>query len=197
MIKLANNVKFMLEKRALLTVGSFSPYNSQLANYGIYAGGGGLAGAGIGALVNALRGESKLRGALIGGGLGAGAGVGVKGLADAFAGNAQSILREYVRSGYLKNKAQAQDAEALKRYKELTADSWANHLRDAVYGKLPEVKGDENQKAYEKGMGELESTSIFDAIRDDAKNKRMLATLDSTYGLDDSIDDAIKGKTKD
>jgi len=53
-----------------------------LADYGIYAGGGGLAGASIGALVNALRGESKLKGALIGGGIGAGLGAGAKALGD-------------------------------------------------------------------------------------------------------------------
>lgn len=73
-------------KQSNITVGdalsALNPMESDLANYGIYAGGGGLAGAGIGALVNALRGESKLKGALIGGGIGAGAGAGLKGLGD-------------------------------------------------------------------------------------------------------------------
>lgn len=73
-------------KQANITVGdalaALNPTSSDLANYGIYAGGGGLAGAGIGALINALRGESKLKGALIGGGIGAGAGIGAKALGD-------------------------------------------------------------------------------------------------------------------
>lgn len=73
-------------KQANVTVGdalaALNPTNSLLKDYAIYAGGGGLAGAGIGALVNALRGESKLKGALIGGGIGAGAGAGLKGIGD-------------------------------------------------------------------------------------------------------------------
>jgi len=73
-------------KQSNITVGdalaALNPTDSLLKDYAIYAGGGGLAGAGIGALVNALRGKSKLKGALIGGGLGAGAGAGVKALGN-------------------------------------------------------------------------------------------------------------------
>jgi len=73
-------------KQSNITVGdalaALNPTDNLLADYGIYAGGGGLAGAGIGALVNALRGESKLKGALIGGGIGAGAGAGLKALGN-------------------------------------------------------------------------------------------------------------------
>jgi len=73
-------------KQANITVGdalaALSPTDSLLKDYALYAGGGGLAGAGIGALVNALRGESKLKGALIGGGIGAGLGAGTKALGD-------------------------------------------------------------------------------------------------------------------
>jgi len=61
---------------------ALSPTDSLLKDYALYAGGGGLAGAGIGALVNALRGESKLKGALIGGGVGAGLGAGAKALGN-------------------------------------------------------------------------------------------------------------------
>lgn len=61
---------------------ALNPTDSLLKDYAIYAGGGGLAGAGIGALVNALRGESKLKGALIGGGVGAGLGAGAKALGN-------------------------------------------------------------------------------------------------------------------
>ena len=77
-IKLANNLKDLCRtKQALVTPGMFSPYQNQLANYGVYTGGGALAGAGLGTLINALRGESKLKGALIGGGLGAAGGAGL------------------------------------------------------------------------------------------------------------------------
>ena len=73
-------------KQANVTVqdalAALNPTDSLLKDYAIYAGGGGLAGAGIGALINALRGESKLKGALVGGGIGAGAGAGVKALGD-------------------------------------------------------------------------------------------------------------------
>jgi hypothetical protein len=61
---------------------ALNPTDSLLKDYAIYAGGGGLAGAGVGALNNALRGESKLKGALIGGGVGAGLGAGAKALGD-------------------------------------------------------------------------------------------------------------------
>jgi hypothetical protein len=73
-------------KRSNITVqdalAALNPTDSLLKDYAIYAGGGGLAGAGVGALINALRGESKLKGALIGGGVGAGLGAGAKALGD-------------------------------------------------------------------------------------------------------------------
>lgn len=73
-------------KQANVTVqdalAALNPTDSLLKDYAIYAGGGGLAGAGVGALINALRGKSKLKGALIGGGLGAGLGAGAKALGD-------------------------------------------------------------------------------------------------------------------
>ena len=63
-------------------IGALNPLESNLGNYGLYAGGGALAGAGLGALINALRGRSIGRGALGGGLLGAGLGAGIKGLGD-------------------------------------------------------------------------------------------------------------------
>lgn len=63
-------------------LGALNPADSQLANYGIYGGAGALGGAGIGALINLLRGESALKGALIGGGIGGGLGLGAKALGD-------------------------------------------------------------------------------------------------------------------
>jgi hypothetical protein len=48
--------------------------------YLMYGGGGALAGAGIGALINKLRGGSALKGGLIGGGIGAGLGLGGAGI---------------------------------------------------------------------------------------------------------------------
>ena len=197
MIKVANNVKSMLEKRALLTVGSFSPFEDQLANYAIYAGGGGLAGAGIGALVNALRGESKLKGALVGGGIGAGAGAGVKGLADAFAGNAQGLIRDYGRSGYLKRKGKEQDNKAIESYMDRTADTWSNYFKDKMFGPPIQPKGDENQKGYEKGVEMLASKSIFEAIKDDEQTGHARAALDAIHGLGDPrrlFDLRIKGR---
>ena len=63
-------------------IGALNPFESNLANYGLYTGGGALAGAGIGALINAMRGKSIARGALGGGLIGGGIGAGVKGLGD-------------------------------------------------------------------------------------------------------------------
>lgn len=51
-----------------------SPFASEGANKALYAAGGGLLGAGAGALLSKLMGGSALKGGLIGGGLGAGAG---------------------------------------------------------------------------------------------------------------------------
>lgn len=116
MIKVANNIQSMLVKQANKGTRPqvdnpaaapqymriLNPTSDQLANYGIYAGGGGLAGAGVGALVNALRGESKLKGALIGALLGAGGGVGVKGIGD------------YVADEYLLGKASPAIQKVLK-----------------------------------------------------------------------------------
>jgi hypothetical protein len=48
--------------------------------YLMYGGGGALTGAGIGALINKLRGGSALKGGLIGGGIGAGLGLGGAGI---------------------------------------------------------------------------------------------------------------------
>jgi len=186
-IKVANNIKSMLEKQALFTVGSFSPFESQLANYGVYAGGGGLAGASIGALVNALRGESKLKGALIGGGVGVGAGVGLKGLADVLAGNAQGILRDYGRSGYLVAKGKKEDEADLAAYRARKQDTWTNYFKDKVFGEPTVVKGDENQKAYEKVIEELASMSILEAIKNDEQNRHWRTVIDAAHGLHDLI----------
>jgi hypothetical protein len=92
MIKVANNIQRMLKKAGRPQVDNpnkapvyfpiLNPSSNQLANYGIYAGGGGLAGAGIGTLINALRGQSKLKGALMGALIGAGSGAAVKGIGD-------------------------------------------------------------------------------------------------------------------
>ena len=51
-----------------------SPFASEGANKALYAAGGGLLGAGAGALLSKLFGGSALKGGLVGGGLGAGAG---------------------------------------------------------------------------------------------------------------------------
>jgi len=51
-----------------------SPFASEGANKALYTAGGGLLGAGAGALLSKLMGGSALKGGLIGGGLGAGAG---------------------------------------------------------------------------------------------------------------------------
>ena len=97
MIKIAENLQRLTYKQASsfnpLALGNLNPTGSQLANYGIWGGGGGLLGSGIGALVNALRGGSKLKGALIGGGIGLGAGVGAKGLGDLMGGEYGDLLR--------------------------------------------------------------------------------------------------------
>lgn len=69
MIKIANNLAKVHLKHS-----AFSDY---LQNPAVqYGGGGALVGAGLGALINKLRGESALKGALIGGAGGAGLGLG-------------------------------------------------------------------------------------------------------------------------
>lgn len=60
-----------------------NPTGNALADYGIYGGAGALGGAGIGALINLLRDEDVLTGALIGGGAGLGLGLGGKAIVDA------------------------------------------------------------------------------------------------------------------
>jgi len=72
-----------------LNVGSalkgLNPTDNQLANYGIYGGAGALGGAGIGALVELLKGEEDkdyLKAMLLGGGIGGGLGLGAKALGD-------------------------------------------------------------------------------------------------------------------
>lgn len=71
MIKLSSNLEILVKRSA-----------SPLQDYALYGGGGALAGAGVGALVNALRGKSVGKGALIGGGLGGLAGLGTRGAMD-------------------------------------------------------------------------------------------------------------------
>lgn len=75
MIKVANNLNVLFEKRSAI-----SDYLNN--DYVRYGGGGALAGAGLGALINKLMGGSALKGGLLGAGLGAGAGLGYKGLSD-------------------------------------------------------------------------------------------------------------------
>ncbi len=166
MIKVASNVKSMLEKRArnnLLNIGNFNPFENQLANYGVFAGGGGLTGAGIGAIVNALRGESKLKGALVGGGIGAGIGISAKGFADSVRGaygeNLPRIFRDDFRSGKLERMAKELDAAAREGYKERSEDTWSNFFKN-VWSPPRYVRGDENQKLYEEAFERLASKKL-------------------------------------
>jgi hypothetical protein len=93
MIKVANNIDALLNKKAAERMDGYAGStpmrvgNSEFAvpDYLLYGGGGALAGAGIGALVNKLRGGSALKGGLIGSGIGAGAGLGARGLMDLLA----------------------------------------------------------------------------------------------------------------
>jgi hypothetical protein len=57
-----------------------NPTGNALADYGIYGGAGALGGAGIGALINMLRDEDPLKGAIMGGGAGLGLGLGGRAL---------------------------------------------------------------------------------------------------------------------
>lgn len=185
-IKLANNLKDLCRtKQALVTPGMFSPYQNQLANYGVYTGGGALAGAGLGTLINALRGESKLKGALIGGGLGAAGGAGLKGLSDILAGNSQGLIRDYIRSGYLADKAKKQDTQALKDYAARTEDTWTNYAQDLIFGKPEEVKGTEYQDRNRKFEEDVLSRNILAAIRENDIIGGVRGSLDAANGLDD------------
>lgn len=80
------NVKQAFDVRDIL-----NPVDNNKTNYGIFGGGGALAGAGIGALIEALKSDEEknyLASMLIGGGLGAGVGLGAKNLGDRFLGRA-------------------------------------------------------------------------------------------------------------
>ena len=173
------------ETMPILNIGNFNPFQSQLANYGAFAGGGGLAGAGIGALIQALRGKSKLKGALIGGGIGTGAGVGIKGLADVLAPNAQGLFRDYIRSGYLEGKAKDKDDEALKSYNERTADTWANSFKNKFFGAPKEVPGNENAEEARAAGEAMKSLSIFQAIKDDEKIRHGRTVADAAHAVED------------
>ena len=176
---------FFRAKQALLTPGMFSPYQNQLANYGVYTGGGALAGAGLGTLINALRGKSKLKGALIGGGLGAAGGAGLKGLSDILAGNSQGIIRDYIRSGYLADKAKKKDTQALEDYGARTEDNWTNYAKDLIFGKPEEVKGTEYQDRNREFEEEVLNRNILDAIRENDIIGGVRGSLDVAHGLDD------------
>lgn len=75
MIKVANNLNVLFEKKSAI-----SDYLNN--DYVRYGGGGALAGAGLGALVNKLMGGSALKGGLLGAGIGGGAGIGAKELME-------------------------------------------------------------------------------------------------------------------
>lgn len=62
-----------------------NPNSNQYTNYGLFGGLGALGGAGIGALMEALKSDEEknyLKALLIGGGAGAGMGLGFKGIGD-------------------------------------------------------------------------------------------------------------------
>lgn len=87
MIKVANNLHNLAAKQAFTDkapLAFLNPTSDQLYNYGILGGGGGILGAGIGALVNKIRDEDAIKGALIGALLGTGGGLLAKGTGDAF-----------------------------------------------------------------------------------------------------------------
>jgi len=95
-------------------VSALNPLQNNYGNYGLYAGGGALAGAGIGALINALRGKSIGRGAIGGGLLGLGAGLGVKGLGDYGLSDEKKLIDDSEQIG-----ADLTESEKLFRFRSL------------------------------------------------------------------------------
>jgi hypothetical protein len=110
------------------------PFESEGANEALYAAGGGLLGAGGGALLSKLLGYSPLKGGLIGGGLGAGAGylggsmLYDKMLADALA--AEQLANDRNVSGTADN-VMSGDPIAIQRLLDKTEAEYAPVRRTA------------------------------------------------------------------
>lgn len=155
-------------KQANVTVSdalaALSPTDSALKDYALYAGGGGLAGAGIGALVNALRGESKLKGALVGGGLGAGAGAGVKALGDyALSDSAKNIEStqaklDALRAEYPRRMGDGGIAKTL-------------HVLDSLTGLSTAPTPNELESVYARGISSAKNQDLIEALKNWLKQR--------------------------
>lgn len=144
MIKLSSNLEILVKRSA-----------SPLQDYALYGGGGALAGAGIGGLINYLRGKSVGKGALIGGGLGGLAGLGTRGAMDYFApeigisgdGENQDKQKdtEKPERSYTYTPEAGVGDEAVNRYRQETA---ARHKKDR----------EESGKRLQRGLSKADKT---------------------------------------
>ena len=141
MIKVANNIDALLNKKAAERMDGYAGStpmrvgNSEFAvpDYLLYGGGGALAGAGIGALINKLRGKDVLKGSLIGAGIGGGTGLAGTAIANALEDAAayedlrnRGSLRGMIPSGQLDK----MDRDALRAATERYNDMLKGHGLD-------------------------------------------------------------------
>lgn len=150
-----------------LSIGGFSPTDSQYANYAIWGGGGALAGAGIGALINKLREKNVLEGLLYGAGIGGASGLGLKGLADIFAGEAQRFKREFRHSF----RERAEQMDAANKAENQANKEISTRLEKWWNSKLPlsdvfryNPRATNNLEKYLEGEAQLNKLPIWTAI---------------------------------
>jgi len=105
--------------------------DNNLANYGIYGGGGALLGGGVGALIQYLRDEDILPGLVTGGLVGGGLGVGAKALGDQYF----KPLQE------LGPMMRADEAEHPIRTSMLKGLSWINQSLNGTDASRPSANG--------------------------------------------------------
>jgi hypothetical protein len=150
---------------------ALSPTDSLLQDYALYAGGGGLAGAGAGALLNTILGGSKLKGALIGGGIGAGLGAGTKALGDYALSDQKTKLEDLM----------AQQAALRKEHPLVTGDGYFSSEKSPRLSQLMNIpyalanmssntpmRMDQNLS---NQIASLKQKSLLDALRQSISDK--------------------------
>jgi hypothetical protein len=140
----------------------------------MYGGGGALAGGGIGALINAIRGKSILKGLLAGGGIGGLAGLGVRGIADLMP---ESRLASGIRSSTLPNRTPVSVPDTARPQSEGDNPSYMqaspgspsvgrsrgmNKFEPQVSARVEPIGETTPRKQFEKTYGEELTEELFD-----------------------------------